>query len=147
MLSEEGKNIWASVVVVDKLRYTGLHLKPIGGRQANPIMFRNYILRRLLEHHFHYYPLQSQQYDLVLDRIDLNKMQADNLWQYLSNNHAIPKPSQITHASSIYVDNLQVVHHIANGFKNFTSDGLVPNELSFVNLRDLTENQDMLTNK
>lgn len=147
MLSQEGKSIWASVVYVDKLRYTGRNLRPEGGRPSDPGMFRNYFLRLLLEHHFQTHPLQSRRYDLVLDRVDLTRGQADDLWNYLYGNLAIPNPSHITHASSIYVDNLQVVHHIANGFKNFTTDGLVPNELSFVNLRDLTENQDVLTNE
>ncbi len=147
MLAQEGASIWASAIVVDKLRYSGRYLRPIGGHRGNPILFRNYTLRRLLEHHFQTYTLQSLQYDLVLDRVDLNKTQADNLWQYLTGNFAIPNPSHITHASSIYVDGLQVVHHIANGFKNFTTDGFVPNELAFVNLRDLTENQHVLTNE
>ena len=140
-LSEGGKNIWASVVYVDKLRYNGSYLKPGGRRPASPLRFRNYILRRLLEHHFRNYPLQSDQYDLVLDRIDLTKEQAEDLWQYISGNRNIPKPAHITHASSIYVEGLQVVHHIANGYKGVVSSGQVPAELSFVSPRDLTTYQ------
>lgn len=137
-LSEGEANIWASAVLVDKLRYSGDYLKPGGRRPANPVLFRNYILRRLLEHHFQTYPLQSNQYDLVLDRVNQTKGEVENLWDYISGNFTIPNPEYITHASSIYVEGLQVVHHIANGFKHFTSDGLIPDELSFVNLRDLT---------
>ena len=59
VLSEAGKNIWASVVYLDKLKYTGSYLKPGGSRPADPIKFRNYVLRRLLEHHFKAYKLQS----------------------------------------------------------------------------------------
>ena len=77
-LTEGGRNIWASVVYVDKVRYTGSYLKPGGERPASTFRFRNYILRRLLEHHFLRYPLQSQQYDLVLDRVDLSREDAEN---------------------------------------------------------------------
>ena len=99
------------------------------------------MLRRLLEHHFGRHPLQSHHYDLVLDRVDMTKEESENLWRYLGDNIHIPNPTYITHASSIYVEGLQVVHHIANGFKNITSDGLVPDELAFVYIRDLTTDQ------
>lgn len=140
-MSEAGRNIWASVVYVDKLRYNGSYLKPGGRRPPNPVRFRNYILRRLLEHHFRRYPLQSRQYDLVLDRIDLSREETENLRQYISGNRNIPTPTHITHASSIYVEGLQVVHHIANGYKDVVNGGPVPVALSFVNQRDLTTNQ------
>ena len=140
-LSESGKNIWASVIYVDKLEYTGTYLKPGGSRPAHPFRFRNYMLRRLLEHHFQQYPLQSEQYDLVLDRIDLSKEETENLQQYIAGNYNIPTPTHITHASSIYVEGLQVVHHIANGYKSIVDGGNLPPELSFVNARDLTYNQ------
>ena len=51
-LAEGGENIWASVICVDKLRYNGSYLKPGGTRPPDPLRFRNYMLRRLLEHHF-----------------------------------------------------------------------------------------------
>ena len=137
-LSEGGKNIWASVAYVDKLRYNGSYLKPGGKRPASPLRFRNYILRRLLEHHFQNYPLKSSQYDLVLDRIEMTRAEAENLRRYISGNRNIPTPTHITHASSIYVEGLQVVHHIANGYKDVVTGKSVPTELSFVNPRDLT---------
>ena len=140
-LSEGGKNIWASVVYVDKLNYTGSYLKPGVKRPPSPVRFRNYILRRLLEHHFQSCQLQSKQYDLVLDRIELTREEAENLRQYLSGNRNIPTPTHITHAASIYVEGLQVVHHIANGFKGVVDGGSLPRGLSFVNSRDLTTNQ------
>ena len=140
-MAEGGKNIWASVVYVDKLRYTGSYLKPGGERPADPIRFRNYILRRLLEHHFQRYELQSEQYDLVLDRIELTLQQDLNLRRYLSGNRDIPTPNNITHAASIYVEGLQVVHHIANAYMDVVGGASPPRELSFVNSRDLTINQ------
>ena len=140
-LAEGGKNIWASVVYVDKPKYTGSYLKPGEKRPPDPVRFRNYILRRLLEHHFQRYQLQSKQYDLVLDRIDLTLEQTLNLKRYLSGNKNIPTPTHITHAASIYVEGLQVVHHIANAYAGVVGGSTPPRELSFVNSRDLTTNQ------
>ena len=140
-LAEGGENIWASVVYVDKLRYNGSYLKPDVGRPPDPLRFRNYMLRRLLEHHFQRYQLQSNQYDLVLDRIDLSREQSEDLWQYISGNRNIPTPAYITHAASIYVEGLQAVHHIANGYSGVVDGGSVPRELSFVNARDISTDQ------
>ena len=67
------------------------------------------------------------------DRVDLTREQTENLWQYVAGNPNIPTPAHITHASSIYVEGLQVVHHIANGYKDVVVGNRVPAELSFVN--------------
>ncbi len=120
-LAEGGKNIWASLVYLDKKKYNGRYLNPGGKRPQNPIRFGNHILRCLLEHHFQKYSLQSKHYDLVLDRIEITKEEAENLQNYLAGNYNIPTPTNITHASSIYVEGLQIVHHIANGYKNVVS--------------------------
>ncbi len=142
-MSEGGKNIWASAVYLNKLEYNGAYIKPGGRRPADPNMFRNYILRRLLEHHFDQFPLNSSQYDLVLDRVDITAEQNIALRRYLSGNKNIPTPTYLTHASSIYVEGLQIVHHVANGFKNQATYGYgLPAELSFVRGRDITTNQD-----
>ena len=141
-LAQEGAGIWASVVYVDKLRYTGPYLKQVE-RPASSLRFRNFILRLLLERHFQNYPIQSLYYNLVLDRVDLTRKQADNLWHYLYGNLATPNPSHITHASSIYVEGLQVVHHIAEGFKEALRRENMPPELTFVNPRDLTHSQEV----
>ncbi len=146
-MAEGGKNIWASVVYLDKLEYTGSYLKPGGERPADPVRFRNYILRRLLEHHFQEYELQSSHYDLVLDRVELTSEQRENLWQYFAGNSDIPTPVHITHAASIYVEGLQVVHHIANAYISVVGGARPPGELSFVNARDLTINQYAETDK
>ena len=140
-LAEAGKNIRASVVYLDKPKYNGSYLKPGGKRSADPVRFRNYILRRLLEHHFQTYELQSEHYDLVLDRVEMTREQVGNLREYLARNRNFPTPTHITHASSIYVEGLQVVHHIANGYQGVIVGAKAPPELSFVNARDITTNQ------
>ena len=137
-MAEEGKNLWASVVYLDKERYTGSYLKPGGQRPADPKRFRNYVLRRLLEFHFGRCSVLSGQYDLVLDRFDMTLQDRENLLQYLSGNRHIPKPAYITHASSAYVDGLQIVHHFANGFRAAAEGGTAPANLSFVSALDLT---------
>ncbi len=141
-LADGGRKIWASVVYVDKRLYSGSSLKPGGSKAPNPVRFRNAMLRRLLEHHFERYALQSRQYDLVLDRVTLMRDEVENLRLYISNNRNFPTPTYITHASSIYVEGLQVVHHIANGYKDVVDGGPIPAELSFVNVKDLIVEQE-----
>ena len=140
-LAVNGRNIWASAVYLDKQRYTGAYLKPGSKRLPDPIKFRNRVLRSLLEYHFSFYPLRSQHYDLVLDRIEMTKSEVENLQNYLAGNYNIPTPTHITHASSIYVEGLQVVHHIATGYKDVVSGADPPSALSFVNSKDITANQ------
>ena len=140
-MAEGGKNIWASAIYVNKLKYTGSYLKPGGRRPGNPVRFRNYMLRRLLEFHFLRHPLKSSQYDLVLDRIEMTREESENLRSYIGGNFNIPTPTHITHAASIYVEGLQVVHHIANAFKDVVTGGREPAELAFVKSMDLTINQ------
>lgn len=141
MLAEAKGNIRASVVYLDKVKYTGSYLKPGGLRAADPVKFRNYVLRRLLKHHFRRYELLSNQYDLVLDRVETTRKQRAGLKRYLARDDQFPKPTYITHAASIYVEGLQIAHHIANGFKAAVAGQGTLEELSFVNARDLTRNE------
>lgn len=141
LANDGAQNICASVVYVDKVNYTGRYLKPGGKRPQDPIRFRNYMLRCLLEFHFQYVRLKSQQYDLVLDRIEMTRKETDNLQGYIAGNRNIPTPTHITHASSIYVEALQIVHHIAGGYKNVVSGAETPHVLEFVRARDVTLDQ------
>ena len=139
-LAENGAGIFASAVYLDKRRYTGRYLRPDDEeRQQDAVRFRNFVLRRLLEHHFRIYSLQSNRYDLVLDRVDMTEEERGGLENYLAGNLIIPRPNYITHASSIYVESLQIVHHIANGFKNAVTGGSIPGELFFVSAVDITQ--------
>ena len=82
--------IYASAVYLDKHHYSHSYLKPGGERAQDPVRFRNVVLRRLLEHHFSTYSLQSNRYDLVLDRIDATKYDLEDLEEYLAGNRNIP---------------------------------------------------------
>ena len=86
----------ATAVYFDKKQYTGSYLKPRSDRPADPVRFRNYILRYLLEFHFSQTSLQAQQFDLVLDRVEMTKEQKDNLQDYISGNYHIPTPTYVT---------------------------------------------------
>lgn len=140
-IAEASENICASVVYLKKDTYAGNYLKPGGKRPQDSTRFRNYGLRRLLEFHFKHNSLKSQHYDLVLDRIEMTKEEKDNLQQYLARNWNIPTPTNITHVSSLYVEAMQVVHHIANGFKKVVLGAEPPEELAFVNVWDMTTDQ------
>ena len=140
-MADGGKNIWASVVYLDKATYTGRYLKPGGHRPQDPVLFRNHILRCPLEFHFLNHRLATNQWDLVLDRITLTESQAANLQGYLAGNYNIPTPTHITHAASIYVEALQIVHHIAAGFGDVALGSGPSPILRFVKYRDVTTDQ------
>ena len=138
VMAESGADIRASVVYLDKLKYNGRYLKPGYAEPADSHKFRNYILRLLLECHFEKNGLFADQYDLIIDRVETTGKQRERLENYLSRVDKLPKPAYITHAASIYVEGLQVVHHIANGHKGMADGEDAPSELSFVNAKDLT---------
>ena len=70
--------------------------------------------------------------------------QVANLESYLRGRRGLIAPRLITQADSIYVEGLQVVDNIASGFKNVVSGANVPESLSFVNAKDLTEDMDIV---
>ena len=141
-IAEMRNDIHASVVYLDKEKYTGGYLKPGGERPQSQIYFRNRVLRCLLEYHFSRHKLESDQYDLILDRVDMNLEQVENQRRYLNSNRNFRGPRYITHASSIYVEGLQVADHIARGFKDVVSGAPVPNSLEFVSKRDIATNRE-----
>ncbi len=141
-LAESTTNLWASVVYVDKERYTGRYLRPTADTGTDSLRFRNYVLRRLLRHHFDLHPLKSRQYDLVLDRFDMASSDLESLTRYLKTRPDIPPPTYVTQASSIYVEGLQVVHNLANGYYgSLKNASALPSYLSFATPMDLSENR------
>ena len=121
-----GSSIHASVVYLDKRRYTGDYLRPGGVRPQSTLYFRNRVLRCLLEFHFASYELMSRQYELILDRTDMTPSQVRNLETYLRNSRGLIAPRLITQADSIYVEGLQVVDNIASGFKDVAGGAEIP---------------------
>ena len=137
-LAEDGVAISASVVYLRKEDYRGPYLHPDGPRGQDARRFWNFALRRLLEWHFAANPLVSERYDLVLDRVEMSRSQRVELERYLDRNLRIPAPVNVTLASSLYVEALQVVHHIANAYGTESSSRTPRDSLRFVRARDIT---------
>ena len=137
-LAEAGETISASVVYLRKEEYRGPYLHPNGQRGQDARRFWNFTLRRLLEWHFAANPLISERYDLVLDRIEMSRPQQAELAEYLNRNLRIPAPINVTHASSLYVEALQVVDHIANAYGTEELGGTGHDSLRFVRALNIT---------
>ena len=137
-LAEGGEAIAASAVYLDKETFSGPYLRPDSPRGQDAQRFRNFMLRRLLEHHLARNPLASQHYDLVLDRVEMSPSQQAELWNYLGGNQHIAAPDYITHAASLYVEGLQLVHHIANAVGSMVTGKSTHAPLQFVDALDVT---------
>ena len=105
---QESGHAFMSIVFVDKDRYTGPYLKPIGTRPANPIYFRNFLNRQLFERHFANHPVITNESELVFDRV-VTEIEELNLKQYLRNNMLLPRLDSIIQCDSRYVPALQFV--------------------------------------
>ena len=141
-LAMSGADIFASAVFLDKREYSGRHLKPKDPRGPQSAQrFRNRILRCLLEHHFTNHALRSNQYELILDRIGMTPSQMQDLRTYLQTKGGFPQPAYIVEVASICVEGLQVVDHIARGFKNVVSGSDIPKPLEFVISRNITQSR------
>lgn len=90
-----------SAVVVDKVRYLGPYLAD------NPVYFRNFTVRQLLETHFKSHPAEDQtEIELVFDRYTRGTAELQNLEEYLANNWRLPPFASVSHCDSEYVDAL-----------------------------------------
>lgn len=133
--------VFASSVYLVKDQYTGPYLKDSSPRGKNPIWFRNFVLRHLLEFHFAECKPRTQQIDLVIDRFELSRDGRINLEEYIQNNYNLPPIKHITHAASLYVEVLQAVHHLSTVLKVLATGEAPPDLLellSFVRLKDIT---------
>ena len=137
-LAEGGEAISASAVYLDKETFSGPYLRPDSPRGQDARRFWNFALRRLLEWHFAANPLISERYDLVLDRIEMARAQKAELEEYLDRNLRIPTPVNVTLASSLYVEALQVVHHIANAYGTAQPGKGTHDSLRFARAIDIT---------
>ena len=77
------RDVFASVVYLDKMEYAGPYLKAGGQRPQSARYFRNRVLRCLLESHFQSYELVSGRYELILDRVDMKLADIENLRGYI----------------------------------------------------------------
>jgi hypothetical protein len=105
----------ASSIYVPKNEYQGVYLtdKPDQGADAN--RFQNFMMRRLLEHHFSISKPQSNEVEIIVDRFFTSEEGENRMRHYLRDNKRglLPAFLHITQADSRYVELLQLADWIA----------------------------------
>lgn len=136
--------ISCSCVYLIKDQYTGPYLKASSPRGEDPISFRNFVHRQLLEYHFSVYQPTTDNMELVFDRFEISQKAMMNLDGYLRGNYNLPNFKHITHADSLYIEALQVTSQLVNLVRDIAT-GVATSELkellSFVSMKDITHIQ------
>jgi hypothetical protein len=130
-----------SCVYLMKENYTGPYLKLTSRNEQNPIKFRNFIHRKLLENHFQLFPIVDCEIELVFDRYRMSNKEENNLKEYLINNWNLPDFEYICQVNSLYSEAMQVTSQLVNAMKDIifgTADINRRALLNFVFLRDIT---------
>lgn len=129
-----------SAVYLLKKDYTGPYLKTTSPRGQDPIQFRNFVHRQLLEFHFSNYIAATSNLELIFDRFDMSSQAISNLTDYLNGNFRLPAFKYITHADSKYTDFLQIASQLVNCIKDIIPK--TPKEENtiskFISLKDIT---------
>ena len=141
-LAEGGEAISASAVYLDKETFSGPYLRPDSPRgqdarrfwSLSPTLLSAVYLSGTLPQS----PHLASRYDLVLDRSKCLRAQKAELEEYLDRNLTIPTPVNVTLASSLYVEALQVVHHIANAYGTAQPGKGTHDSLRFARAIDIT---------
>jgi hypothetical protein len=134
-------NLCCSCVYLIKANYTGPYLRTSSTHDQNPIKFRNFVHRKLLEHHFGCFPTHDYGIELVFDRYRMTTEEENNLKEYLINNWNLPNFEYICHVNSIYSEAMQVTSQLVNATKDIilgTADGNRKSLLDFIVLKDIT---------
>lgn len=132
--------ISCSAVYLLKKDYTGPYLKTTSPRGQDPIRFRNFVHRQLLEFHFSNHTAATSNLELIFDRFDMSSEAISNLKDYLNGNYSLPDFKYITHADSKYTDFLQIASQLVNCIKDIISktDKEENAISSFISLNDIT---------
>ena len=139
-LLEHG-SIGCSAVYLLKDRYTGPYLKKSSPKGANPMRFRNFVHRQLLEHHFAEFPASNETLEIVFDRYDMPKEALTNLEDYLHGNYSLPPFKHISHVDSAYTEAIQVTSRLVNRVKDIVLGNSDPEDveaLDFIRLKDIS---------
>jgi hypothetical protein len=135
-------HIQCSGVYLVKDNYVGPYLKIGSAAGNNPLRFRNYIHRKLLEYHFSQFPaVKNAEIELVFDRYKLEIKESRNLEDYLCRNWNLPHISYIGHADSIYTPPLEVASQLVNAIKDVALNTIQMERkelLSFIRLSQVT---------
>lgn len=93
---------------LEKSKYTGPYLSENGYGGYDPQKFRNYILRRVLERHFHIHQVLSEEVEIVIDRFHDNTETESELFKYLGDNYNLPNILHLVQVDSRYVEGIQL---------------------------------------
>jgi len=141
-LHQEGL-IKCSCVYLDKYTYNGPYLKTTSYHKSNPLKFRNFIHRKLLEWHFSLYPVIADNImEIIFDRFEMSADAIDHLKIYFRDNWNLPKFKYITHADSTYCETLQLTGQLVNAIKDFKCGGMpqgLEQILKFLPIKDITK--------
>jgi len=135
-------NLHISCVYLIKEHYTGPYLKPSPATNQNPIFFRNFIHKKLLEFHFgKSSPAKEAEIHLIFDRYTMSRELSRNMKDYLHNNWNLPDFEHICHADSIYTEALQVASQLLIAVKDIIlqiANNETQNLLNFIAMKDIT---------
>jgi len=134
--------ICSSCVFLDKIKYQGPYLKTTLQSKPDPIKFRNFIHRKLLEYHFEIYPASSDNIEIIFDRFEMSKEAIKNLEYYLMNNWKLPTLKYLSHIDSVYCEALQVASQLVNavGDLKFGTPGQeLEQMMKFIAIKDVTQ--------
>lgn len=106
--------------ILRKANYQGPYLRDTAQAPRDPHFLRNFCVRHALEVLFADVAFEERDtLELVLDRVEYSDKQILNLRDYLNSVYAkegafpFPRLKHVTHASSSYVEGLQIAHHLA----------------------------------
>lgn len=137
-LHSQGK-IKCSCVYLFKEYYTGPYLK---SEPPQPLYFRNFIHKKLLEYHFTEFPVaHTAGINLIFDDYRLPFEEVRKVENYLQNNWNLPDFRRIIHTNSISNLALQVTSQLVEIIKSIilgTIDDGRKQLLSFITLKDIT---------
>lgn len=134
-------NLCCSCVYLIKANYTGPYLRPSSTHGQNPLKFRNFVHRKLLEHHFKCFPTYDREIELVFDRYRMSTEEENNLKEYLINNWNLPNFEYICHVNSIYSEAMQVTSQLVNAMKDIIFGAADEDRkalLNFIVLKNIT---------
>jgi len=131
-----------SGVYLDKGKYTGPYLKTTPDKESNPLRFRNFVHRQLLEFHFRNYPSSNNDIEVIFDRFEISKEAFINLEQYIQDNWNLPTFKYISHIDSVYCEALQLAGQLVNAIKDLKfgkANQELEELLMFLPIKDITD--------
>lgn len=140
ILSKSKKYFNCSVVMVSKESYKGPYLDRYESKR-NPVLFRKFIYRQVLNFHFSKHKPLTKHLEIVLDRSNLSQSDFNNLRGYIYKYGNCPNLEIITEVDSKYVELLQLADVLGRQFVGKISGDPTETEgfdYNFINYKDIT---------